>query len=154
MEVVEHMQLTLIHKSMIDKKLKKEAIKLGLCDEWQAKWSETGLIEKYLLGITWAMEREYPSYQLMDKMKEACNRNGIYNRENLNIKCDRETYIFNGCDVDFEIDGYNVCRIYAGRGSKVRIHAKDSSIVYIDNYDSNVIINIDKGATVREWRYK
>ena len=51
------------------------------------------------------MEREYPSYQLMDKMKEACNRNGIYNRENLNIKCDRETYIFNGCDVDFEIDG-------------------------------------------------
>lgn len=136
---------------MIDKKLKREAVKAGLCKEWQDNWSETGLIEKYLKGITWAMERDYPSYKLMSRMKEALNRNGVYNQEKLSIKCDRETYVFNGCDVDFEIGGYDVCRIYIGRGSNVKVNAKGNSILYIDNYNSDVEIVKGEDAFVKEW---
>ena len=136
---------------MIDRKLKREAIKAGLCKEWQDSWEETGLISKYLRGISWAMEREYPSYKLMSRMKEALNRNGVYNQEKLSIKCDRESYVFNGCEVDFEIGGYQVCRIYIGRGSRVKVHSKGNSILYIDNYNSDVEIVKGEDAFVKEW---
>ncbi len=139
---------------MIDKKLKREAIKAGLCKEWQDSWEETGLIEKYLRGITWAMERDYPSYKLMSKMKDALNRNGVYNQEKLSIKCDRETYVFNGCDVYFEIGGYQVCRIYIGRGSKVKVNAKGNSILYIDSYGGEVQVDKEGDAFFRIWEHK
>ena len=119
----------------------KEAIKLGLCDDWQRDWGKTGLIHKYLTGITWCMEREYPSLKSMRKYDKELLENGVYNEKKENILCERDMYIFNRSEINFTIDSYKVCRIYVGRGSRITVNVKDHAILYIDNYDSEVVVN-------------
>jgi hypothetical protein len=132
-------------------KFKKQAIKLGLCQEWQNNWEETGLIDKYIRGITWCMKNEFPLLSNMKKYDDALLRNGVYNQKTADIKCDRDMYVFNSSDVDFTISGYSVCRIYVGRGSNVTVNVKDNAILYVDNYDSNVIVNKHENARCVVW---
>ena len=76
---------------------------------------------------------------------------GFIIKKKLSIKCDRESYVSTVVMVDFEIGGYDVCRIYIGRGSKVKSNAKGNSILYIDNYNSDVEIVKGEDAFVKEW---
>lgn len=135
-------------------KFKKQAIQLGLCREWQDKWDETGLVEKYINGITWCMKHEFPSLQDMKKYDEILLLNNVYNEKTVNIKCDKGMYVFNASNVNFEIGGYNVCRIYIGRGSNVNITAKGHSILLIDNYGGTINIKKDDTAKCTVWEEK
>ena len=139
---------------MIDKKLKREAIKAGLCQEWQDKWSDKGLIEKYLQGISWCMKNDYPDIKYMRKMKKELLRNNIYIEEDLTINCDRDMYAFNSCNVDFTISGYDVCRVYIGRDTKLKVNVKDNAILYVDSYGGEVQVVKDNNAKCTVWKYK
>lgn len=132
-------------------KFKKQAVSLGLCQEWQDSWEESGLIEKYLHGITWCMKNEFPSLKDMKRYDEALLRNGVYNSKRAEIVCDRDMYVFNASEIDFIIDEYKVCRIYAGRGSKVRVTIKDHAILYIDNYNSSIEVIKGENAKCLIW---
>lgn len=132
-------------------KLKKQAIRLGLCQEWQDNWEETGLIDKYIKGVTWCMKNEFPSLKDMKKHDEALLRNGVYNEKKVSIICEKDMYVFNASQVDFEISGYNVCRIYLGRGTKINLKVKDHAILYVDNYDSEVEFTKDITAQCTIW---
>ena len=132
-------------------KFKKQAIKLGLCQEWQNNWEETGLVDKYIRGITWCMRNEFPSLSDMKKYGDALLRNGIYNQKTADIKCDRDMYVFNDSKINFTIDGYSVCRIYVGRGSVVNVNVKDHAILYVDNYDSTVNVAKEESARCVVW---
>lgn len=132
-------------------KFKKQAVSLGLCQEWQDSWEESGLIEKYLHGITWCMKNEFPSLKDMKRYDEALLRNGVYNKKRAEVVCDREMYVFNTSEIDFTIDEYKVCRIYAGRGSKVRVTIKDHAILYIDNYNSSIEVIKGENAKCLIW---
>lgn len=132
-------------------KFKKQAISLGLCQEWQDSWEESGLIDKYLHGITWCMKNEFPSLKDMKRYDEALLRNGVYNKKRAEVICDREMYVFNTSEIDFTIDEYKVCRIYAGRGSKVRVTIKDHAILYIDNYNSSIEVIKGENAKCLIW---
>ena len=132
-------------------KFKKQAVSLGLCQEWQDSWEESGLIEKYLRGITWCMKNEFPSLKDMKRYDEALLRNGVYNSKRAEIVCDRDMYVFNASEIDFIIDEYKVCRIYAGRGSKVRVTIKDHAILYIDNYNSSIEVIKGENAKCLIW---
>lgn len=132
-------------------KFKKQAIALGLCQEWQDKWEETGLVDKYINGITWCMKNEFPALKDMRKFDDAMLRNGIYNEKKVDITCNRDTYVFNASEGNFTISGYAVCRIYVGRGSKLKITVKDHAILFVDNYDSTVEIVKDKTAKCTVW---
>jgi len=132
-------------------KFKKQAIQLGLCKEWQDKWDETGLVEKYINGITWCMKHEFPSLQDMKKYDEILLLNNVYNEKTVNIKCDKEMYVFNASNVNFEIGGYNVCRIYVGRGTKINATVKDHAVLYIDNYGGIIDIKSDAGSKCTIW---
>lgn len=132
-------------------KFKKQAVSLGLCQEWQDSWEESGLIEKYLHGITWCMRNEFPSLKDMKRYDEALLRNGVYNNKRTEVICDREMYVFNASEIDFTIDEYKVCRIYAGRGSKVRVTIKDHAILYIDNYNSSIEVIKGENAKCVIW---
>ncbi len=135
----------------MDRKLKREAIKAGLCQEWQDSWNETGLIEKYLQGINWCMKNDYPSIKDMRKFKKELLRNNIYIEEDLDIECNNEMYAFNSCNVSFAIKGYDVCRIYIGKDTKLKVNVMDNAILYIDNYNSHVEILKAKDAFIKEW---
>ena len=132
-------------------KFKKQAVSLGLCQEWQDSWEESGLIEKYLHGITWCMKNEFPSLKDMKRYDEALLRNGVYNNKRAEIVCDRDMYVFNASEIDFTIDEYKVCRIYAGRGSKLRVTVKDHAILYIDNYNSSIEVIKGENAKCLIW---
>ena len=132
-------------------KFKKQAVSLGLCQEWQDSWEESGLIEKYLHGITWCMKNEFPSLKDMKRHDEALLRNGVYNSKRAEIVCDRDMYVFNTSEIDFTIDEYKVCRIYAGRDSKVRVTVKDHAILYIDNYNSSIEVIKGENAKCLIW---
>ena len=48
--------------------LKSEAVSLGLCQEWTSKWnneSKESLVEKYVKGIDFCIEHNYPSLAFM-----------------------------------------------------------------------------------------
>lgn len=138
----------------MDKKLKKEAVEKGLCQEWQDRWSDKGLIEKYLQGISWCMKNDYPHIKYMRRMKKELLRNNIYIEEDLTINCDKEMYAFNSCNVAFAIKGYDVCRIYIGKDTKLKVNVMEHAILYIDNYGGEVDVTKGVDATVRVWKYK
>ena len=97
------------------------------------------------------MKNEFPSLKDMKKHDEALLRNGVYNEKKVSIICEKDMYVFNASQVDFEISGYDVCRIYLGRGTKINLKVKDHAILYIDNYDSEVEITKDITAQCTIW---
>jgi hypothetical protein len=134
--------------------LKQKAISLGLCQDWQKSWNDSRLVEMYLRGVTWCMERKYPSLKDMEPYKELLENNYVYNDRRVDLILTGHTYVLNKCGGCVEINDYNVSRIYVALDSMVKIYAKGHSHLIIDCYDNAVIqLDVEEDAKVTVWQY-
>lgn len=130
--------------------LKQNAINLGLCELWQNRWGnpdEDLLLMKYIKGIHWCMERNYPLASFI------VEKFGIEKLEEYSIYVNKKTtsenkpsVIIRG-DSEFEItyDYYNVGAVWIGNDSKATIHAKENAIVNVHVYDNAEVDVIREG---------
>ena len=133
--------------------LKKKAIELGLCSDFQKSWSDD-LIGMYKQGISWCMARKYPALEDMLPYDEQLTENDVYNSKTVDLVLTGDTYILNECSGSAEINDWNVARIYVGLNSILRIKVKDKSHLIIDCYDNSVIqLEIADTARVIVWQY-
>jgi hypothetical protein len=133
--------------------LKQKAISLGLCEEFQASWSED-LIGMYVKNCSWCLKRKYPSLADMFPYDKELEEKDVYNSRIVNLLLTNETYILNNCTGTVEIDDFNVSCLYVSLDSVIEVNVKDSSILMIEAYDNSVLrINVDPESICTVWRY-
>lgn len=138
--------------------LKQKAINLGLCELWQNNWgnpNEDLLLMKYIKGIHWCMERNYPPTPFF------VEKFGIEKLEEYSIYVDKEatsenepTLVIRGnSDFDITYDYYNVGAVWIGNDSKAIIRVKENAIVNVFIFDNALVeVVCDDSAKVNVYR--
>lgn len=129
----------------LQRRLKLEAISLGLCQQWQDEWGEPNtlqLIDKYKRGIDFCIEHDFPSVDVLRKEfdRAVLNENDIFVNDNIALNIDKggRNIIINGdCEGVITISGYAVATIYVRHTSCVRVVMKDFARASISVYDKS-----------------
>lgn len=135
--------------------IKQKAIAKGLCLPYQAEWTDNeNLVDRYIKGVTFCLERQFPSLKDMLPFDSELMESDVYNSKNIDLIITGDTYILNDCVGAVEIVDYNVSRLYTSLNTVLKVKAKDHSILYIDAYDnSNIQLSVESNAKVRISQY-
>ena len=133
--------------------LKQKAIALGLCNEFQAKWSED-LVGMYKQGVTWCMKHRYPTLADMLPYKELLESSDVFNSRVVDLLLTDDTYILNDCTGKVEINDYNVSGLYVALDSVIELSVNDNAILVVESYDNAVLrIKVGDDAKCTVWQY-
>lgn len=132
--------------------LKKQAINLGLCQQWQDEWGSPdvdSLCDKFIRGIDFCIKHDFPS---VDEVKyhfkrEDIERNGIFAHEGTkSVSNGQKNVISMGeSEVDVHVPDYGVCDIYVRHNSKVNLHVGNNAFVYVTVMNDSVLNVCSKG---------
>lgn len=123
----------------VSEELKKKAISVGLCKEWTEEWGSPDkdeLCNKYVRGIDFAIEHNFPSVSYMKaNFNGIMQKHGIYASEDLSLH-NPNMVIANGeCRGTVYFDRFSVGRMYVRHGSNLQINVSDNAKVFISLYD-------------------
>lgn len=114
-----------------------------LCDEWYGEWKDNCgvdiLLNKYVRGIDFCIENDYPSLDFIRRnfKKEDLHRHHIYLDENVSMSVENGTYIFLGeCTGTIMTGGYNVISCYIRHDSKITISASFLAKAFVSLYEN------------------
>lgn len=129
-----------IKKSVSDR-LKAEAIKLGLCNQWQSEWgnpTKDELCEKYIRGLDFCIKHDFPDLRFMKRHFNGVMQNhGIFVDNNEICLCNQGTVVANGHTTgQAYYDGFSVGQVYVRHQSFIRIIARGNAIVNVRCYDT------------------
>lgn len=127
----------------------------GLCDKWYGEWngseSDQELIDKYLNGLDFCIEHDYPTTDMICSLfdEELLHKNHIYTNDMyVNVHNPKPVVVLNGgtCG-EILFDGYAVSSVYVRHLSGVKIKVRDHAIVSISAYDAaNVYVDCAESA--------
>jgi hypothetical protein len=135
-------------------KLKQDAIKKGLCKEYNDNWQgETiaDLCNMYKKGIHFCIEKNYPNLDYITKhYRGKTEEYGVYINEIFSTYVSQDIYIINGGSIGkIRNNEFNVTKIYLRHTSVLTLNCIDYSITYVDMYDnSEISLNISDKARV------
>lgn len=126
----------------INKELRAQAVKCGLCAQWQGEWdramSADTLMQMYVRGIDFCIANDWPTTKYMANNfdKEVLHRNGVWVDSDVRGHENLKTIVLNGCCTgELIFSGYDVATVYVRHGSRVRIMVTDWAIVFVRVYD-------------------
>lgn len=125
----------------ISEDLKKQAIGFGLCEDWTNEWanpSKDELLKKYVRGIDFCIEHNYPScYYMKDNFDGIMQKYGVFVDDVVDGKNYNEL-ICNGKTTGKVVyDNYNVCNwMYLRHDSDMEIEVTENAYVTIHLYDN------------------
>lgn len=126
-------------------KMKTEAISLGLCQEWQNEWKDNSskeeMAKKYIKGLDFCIEHDWPSTKAMKELfgDEVMNRNGIWVDAKGEIPVMPIMVLNGNCDVDIACRGFDVSTIWVRHNSKARIKVEGFALVRIKVFDGSFV---------------
>lgn len=131
----------------LNKVLKDRAIEFGLCKEWQKEWdagtTRQELIDKYLRGIDFCIEHDYPKKEFIKKTfpDELLHRNGIFVDEA--FSCDGRspfnTVVLLGDSIgELDLEDHGSWDVYVRHGSVANIRVTEGAKAFIETYDDSV----------------
>jgi hypothetical protein len=142
-------------RNKLSSDLKKQAISLGLCEQWQNTWgnpNEQELINKFLHGINFCLAHNYPSNEFIKKNfdEEVLHRNNIYVDCDIQRRNPRQIVVVQGKSTGLIMyDGYNTADVYVRHDSDIVVDCTRMSKIFISVYDNAKVKVIQKdGATV------
>ncbi len=130
----------MLFKKDISKELKKEAVSLGLCTEWTNEWrnsTKDELVDKYIRGIDFCIEHNYPSCEYMKKhFQGVMQKHGVFVDDDVELE-NPKIMIANGKTSGWLIyNSYSVGTIYVRHDSNLTIEASENAILAIETYDN------------------
>lgn len=138
-------------KESLSDRMKREAIELGLCEEWQGEWqgelTKDEMAERYVRGIDFCIEHGFPDNETIKReFGEVARKHGVHVDEDVSLT-DEPTVILNGgCSGVLRYTGYNIGTIYVRHQSDVRIIVEDLAQVFVELYDGAHVDVENKGA--------
>lgn len=135
--------------------LKQQAVDLGLCKPWTEAWGDCDqqeLIDKYVRGIDFCIEHQYPSNEFIKAnfARALLNRNLIFVDEHIDMKEARSgVYVINGeCSGTIRFPQWAAATIYVRHRSKIRIEADGFTKVFIRVYDGAEVDVSQQGGAI------
>lgn len=130
----------------VTKKLVKQAVKNGICNQWLSELKQLDnkreLVEMYLRGIDFCLRNNYPSNEFIkENFGDICPQMGIFVDRMINVENIRKCVCLGSTFGNYIISEYTVAEIFAKHNSEITIVAKDSSFLMVNVFE-NAIVNI------------
>lgn len=130
-------------KMDIQEQLKREAIGLGLCQQWQGEWGKPDLRElcrKFIRGIDFCIKNDFPKVSEIRSLFNAddlsiIENEGIYINDGESRGC-RHIVAMDKAIVDVYVPDYEICDIYVRHQATVRLHLASHSYAYVTLLDN------------------
>lgn len=138
--------------------LKQQAVNLGLCKPWTEAWADNSdqqtLIDKYVKGIDFCIEHQYPTNDFIKANfdRDLLNSNLIFVDEYVDMDmAPSGIYILNGeCSGRIRLAPWAAATFYLRHNSNMNIVAEDFAKVFVRLYDeSDVEVDSDESAVVK-----
>lgn len=130
---------------IINNELRDEAIRLGLCNEWQQLWSKdwdfTKLVERYKKGIDFCMENHYPSDNFVKNNfdRELLRKNFILVDDKYSFLNPKVCVVTGNSDSNIRFNAWSSGEVYISGSSNVTLTAKNYSFVMVHLYEESSI---------------
>lgn len=126
------------------KELAKRAKKNGICKPWyeelKSLQDKKAMIEMYLKGIDFCLANDYPGNDFIRKhFKGEMEQFGVFLDDEINIGNPRKCVCLGNTSGRIDIDGFNVCEIFAKHNARLDIYAKGNAFVIIDVFDNSEV---------------
>ncbi len=144
--------------SNLSETLKQQAVDLGLCKPWTEAWADNSdqqeLIDKFVKGIDFCLERDWPSTEFIKANfdRELLNANLIFVDEYVDMDmAPSGIYILNGeCYGRLSFAPWAAATVYLRHNSKVTVVASDFAKVFVRLYDAaEVEVEVGESAVVK-----
>lgn len=139
----------------LSKSLYHEAMKLGLCKDWQCIWPEETdvytLLSMLKDGIEFCIEHDFPSCGLVKRFAtdEELRESGIFIGANVDGEFGSGVYVLMGsCSGTIRFRRWSAATIYLRHDSDIRIVADEGSRIHIRLYD-NAGVETEKNGSAR-----
>lgn len=141
----------------ISAELKKEAVRLNLCEEWTEAWKNPSLEEMadmYIRGLDFCIENNYPSNDFIKAhFGKVAEDKGVFTDTEVNL-LNPEIAILNGnCTGTIELTGYASRDIHVRHDSKVKIIVRDYATAFVRVYDNAHAIIDNQTKTKKSFVY-
>jgi len=144
----------------LNKTLREEARKLGLCDEWYNDWSsfesKKKLAEKYFRGIDFCIRHDYPKLNFIRENfdKEFLISNGIFLDENVDASNVVKVVLLGKSKGELRYYGTRSCDVYVRHSSDVRIVATEGAKIFVETYNNcHISANADEYSKIFVYRH-
>lgn len=138
--------------------LKQQAVSLGLCHKWTEAWADNSgqqeLIDKFVKGIDFCLERDWPSNDFIKANfdRDLLNSNLVFIDEYVDMDmAPSGIYILNGeCYGRLSFAPWAAATVYLRHNSKVAVVASDFAKVFVRIYnEADVEVEADESAVVK-----
>nr|DAL37976.1 MAG TPA_asm: hypothetical protein [Caudoviricetes sp.] len=140
-------------------RMKSEAVDLGLCQKWTEEWadgtSKDGMVDKFVRGIDFCIEHNWPSPKVMKRdFGDVIHNHGVYVDENVDAH-NPPIVILNGeCVANVTYTGTATGEVYVRHQSEARIRVEGLTRCFVNLYDEgSVSIDCDDGCKVFVYQY-
>lgn len=146
-----------IFKKDLSKRMKKEAISLGLCEKWQREWADKSskdeMAEKFVRGIDFCIKHDWPSPKFIKKnFGDVMHMHGVYADENF-ITNSPTVILWGSCDGEVIANRDEAKTVYVKHNSKLKVYAGAGSVVFVSIYD-NAMLEVTCDLTAKVFVYK
>lgn len=142
----------------IGKELATAAKKQKLCKPWLAEMTKATdikpLCEMYFKGDDWAMEKDFPSLEVLRKFKGESDQYGLHTDYTGELENQKQTALFGKSDAKLNYTGFFAGVLNIRHNSKAKIKASDYAIVVVNILDNAFVeIETSDNAKVRVFQY-
>ena len=143
----------------IGEELKGKAVSLGLCEDWTKDWknshSPQELIDKYISGLDFCIEHDFPSVEYIRKnfTKGLLEENNLFVDSEFDIENSQKICVINGnSNGKISFSGLSTCDLYVRHESSVEISASGLSKIFVSVYDK-AKVNIKQSGYAKVYVY-
>jgi len=141
----------------VSETLKKEAIKLRLCDGWTNDWgtpTKEELVDMYIRGLDFCIFNNYPSNDFIKKhFGKIAEDKGVYTDVEIKI-INPPIAILNGnTKGEITLSEYSSRDIHVRHNSNIKITVRDYAKAFVHLYDNATVKIVNEG-NARSFLYK
>lgn len=126
----------------LNKALRDRARELGLCDKWYKEWDKKStrqeLIEKYIKGIDFCIQHDFPNLDFAREYfpNNQLVQNGIFLDDSVDAYNLKTAVLLGGSKGEIRYDGQRAGDVYVRHQSEVVITAEGGARVFVEVYDN------------------
>lgn len=134
--------------------LRKQAIKHGLCDDWQKNvWNRVlsyeELIEIYIRGFDFSVNNDWLNYDFIQKVfpEDELHKGHVYINEEVDLSVEQSGfYVFLGdCTGKVDINGLYAVTLYLRHDSEMTVNVASGACAFVRCFDkADATLVIDK----------
>ena len=148
-----------IRTGRLSAKMKKEAVGLGLCEQWQGEWaddaSKDDMAEKFVMGQDFCIEHDWPGVEVIKRnFGDVMHRHGVYADETFEAEGLQSLIMVGRCEGKLKVDGRGVSSVYVRHNSRLHVEASGDARVFVRLYDKAAVeVESSGGARVFVYTY-